>query len=97
MAIATGGIVFGEEGSDLKLEDIQLQDFGKVGEVVITKDDTMLLKGRGNETDITRRVEMIRDQIEVTKNLFLIYCYKHCPPDELYTMEVLVRCLASSG
>jgi chaperonin GroEL len=65
MAIATGGIVFGEEGSDLKLEDIQLQDFGKVGEVVITKDDTMLLKGRGNDSDITRRVEMIRDQIEV--------------------------------
>ncbi len=30
MAIATGGIVFGEEGSDLKLEDIQIQDFGKV-------------------------------------------------------------------
>ena len=30
MAIATGGIVFGEEGSDLKLEDIQAQDFGKV-------------------------------------------------------------------
>ncbi len=30
MAIATGGIVFGEEGSDLKLEDIQIQDFGRV-------------------------------------------------------------------
>ena len=30
MAISTGGIVFGEEGSDLKLEDVQLQDFGKV-------------------------------------------------------------------
>ena len=64
MAIATGGIVFGEEGSDLKLEDIQIQDFGKVGEVVITKDDTMLLKGKGGDADISRRVEMIRDQIE---------------------------------
>ena len=30
MAISTGGIVFGEEGSDLKLEDVQIQDFGKV-------------------------------------------------------------------
>ena len=29
MAISTGGIVFGEEGSDLKLEDVQIQDFGK--------------------------------------------------------------------
>ena len=68
MAIATGGIVFGEEGSDLKLEDIQIQDFGKVGEVVITKDDTMLLKGKGGDADISRRVEMIRDQIEVGRD-----------------------------
>ena len=30
MAIATGGVVFGDEGSDLKLEDIQPHDFGQV-------------------------------------------------------------------
>jgi chaperonin GroEL len=64
MAIATGGLVFGEEGSDLKLEDIQAQDFGKVGEVVITKDDTLMLKGQGAEAMIAKRVEMLKDQIE---------------------------------
>merc|ERR1711988_291640 len=63
---ATGGLVFGEEGSDLKLEDVQLQDFGKVGEVVITKDDTLMLRGKGGEADVSRRVEMIRDQIEMS-------------------------------
>ncbi len=30
MAIATGGLVFGDEAADVKLEDIQLQDFGRV-------------------------------------------------------------------
>ena len=30
MAIATGGVVFGTEGADLKLEDIQAQDLGQV-------------------------------------------------------------------
>merc|ERR1711997_1355982 len=49
MAIATGGLVFGEEGSDIKIEDVQLHDLGQVGEVTITKDDTLLLKGKGNE------------------------------------------------
>lgn len=44
MAIATGGIVFGDEGTNLKLEDVQLSDLGQVGECVITKDDTLLLK-----------------------------------------------------
>merc|ERR1712018_592852 len=33
MAVATGGLVFGEEGSDLKIEDVQLHDLGQVGEV----------------------------------------------------------------
>merc|ERR1719291_1519215 len=68
MAISTGGMVFGTEGDTLKLEDVQIQDFGKVGEVVVTKDDCMMLKGGGGETDISKRVEMIRDQIEDTNS-----------------------------
>ena len=44
MAIATGGIVFGDEAATIKIEDIQLADFGKVGEIVITKDDTLILR-----------------------------------------------------
>merc|ERR1719347_1704901 len=68
MAIATGGVVFGDEGSDLKLEDIQPHDFGQVGEVSITKDDTLLLRGKGEEKDIAARVESIRDAIEGTSS-----------------------------
>jgi chaperonin GroEL len=66
MAIATGGLVFGDEGTDIKLEDIQLQDFGRIGEVTITKDDTLMLKGSGDNSEISKRVEQIRDQIEGT-------------------------------
>ena len=46
------GMVFGTDATDLKLEDIQIHDFGQVGEVTITKDDTLFLKGKGNEKDI---------------------------------------------
>lgn len=35
-----------------------------VGEVQITKDDTLLLRGKGKSSDIDRRVEQIREQIE---------------------------------
>merc|ERR1711983_316898 len=65
---ATGGLVFGTEGDTLKLEDVQIQDFGKVGEVVVTKDDCMMLRGGGAEADISKRVDMIRDQIEDTNS-----------------------------
>merc|ERR1719293_395668 len=68
MAVATGGLVFGTEGDTLKLEDVQIQDFGRVGEVVVTKDDTMLLKGAGDESSVGRRVDQIRDQIEDTNS-----------------------------
>merc|ERR1711971_382044 len=68
MAVATGGLVFGTEGDTLKLEDVQIQDFGKVGEVTVTKDDCMLLRGGGSEADISKRVDMIRDQIEDTNS-----------------------------
>lgn len=55
--IATGSIVFGTECDTLKLEDIQMQDFGKIGEVVITKNDTMMLNGGGDAAQIARRVD----------------------------------------
>ena len=35
-----------------------------MGEVVITKDDTLFLKGKGEQKDIERRCDTIRDQIE---------------------------------
>ncbi len=38
--------VFGDEGLDVKIEDVQAQDLGQVGEIVITKDDTLILKVR---------------------------------------------------
>ncbi|KAH8339734.1 hypothetical protein KR059_009642, partial [Drosophila kikkawai] len=68
MAIATGGIVFGDEANLVRLEDIKLSDFGRVGEVVVTKDDTMLLKGNGQKEDVEKRVEHLRDSIKESTN-----------------------------
>merc|ERR1712165_144994 len=68
MAISTGGMVFGTDETDLKLEDIQIHDFGQVGEVTITKDDTLFLKGKGNQKDIDLRCDQIRDAIEDTSS-----------------------------
>merc|ERR1712109_299211 len=43
-------------------------DFGQVGEVTITKDDTLFLKGKGNQKDIDLRCDQIRDAIEDTSS-----------------------------
>uniref|UniRef100_A0A8C3A8C1 60 kDa heat shock protein, mitochondrial n=1 Tax=Cyclopterus lumpus TaxID=8103 RepID=A0A8C3A8C1_CYCLU len=68
MAVATGGTVFGEEAVGLLLEDIQAHDFGKIGEVQITKDDTLMLKGGGSPADVEKRVAEILEQLENTES-----------------------------
>lgn len=64
IAIATGGTVFGEEASLVKLEDVQLQDFGEAEEVTITKDDTLILRGKGSSEDVNKRLDQIQFEIE---------------------------------
>jgi hypothetical protein len=44
MAIASGGTVFGDEAELNKIEEIKQTDFGRVGEVSVTKDDCLLMK-----------------------------------------------------
>lgn len=58
--------VFGDEAVGLALEDIQAHDFGKVGEVQITKDDTLLLKGGGSPAEVEKRANEIAEQLENT-------------------------------
>ncbi len=45
MAIAVGGTVLGDEAIELKIEDVTLANLGKAGEVIVTKDDTLIMKG----------------------------------------------------
>lgn len=68
MAVSTGATVFGDEAEMFKLEDVKLSDFGRVGEVTITKDDTLLLKGQGEKKSIERRVNQIKDELEDTSS-----------------------------
>merc|ERR1719158_91996 len=64
IAISTGAVVFGDEALNLKLEEIKITDFGNVGEVKITKDDTLFLNGGGAKNSIAERVAEIQSAIE---------------------------------
>ncbi len=66
MAAATGGIVFGDDAIEVKLEDVVLSNLGEAAEVLITKDDTLILKGRGDEKSISERIDQIKDEITNT-------------------------------
>lgn len=65
IAILTGGRVISEE-TGMKLEGATLQDLGSAEKVVIDKDNTTVVNGSGEASDIKARVEQIRAQIENT-------------------------------
>lgn len=64
LAVASGGTVFGEEAPLPKLADIQPHHFGQVGEIKITKDDTLILNGKGEADAVAARIAEISEQIE---------------------------------
>ncbi len=47
IAVSTGATLFGDEANLTKLEEIKLNDFGQVAEVQVTKDDTLMMRGKG--------------------------------------------------
>ncbi|CAH1637703.1 unnamed protein product [Spodoptera littoralis] len=64
MAAATGGAVFEDDTNLIRLEDCQPESLGVVGEVIITKDSTLLLKGKGDPTEVEQRIAEIKDDLE---------------------------------
>jgi chaperonin GroEL len=65
IAILTGGTVISEE-LGFKLEDADLTKLGKAEKISIDKDNTTVVGGAGQKTDITGRVNQIKAQIETT-------------------------------
>src|SRR5690625_2892036 len=63
IAILTGATVISEE-IGLDLETTSLEDLGSAKKVNIDKDNTVIVDGAGNQTDIEARVEQIRAEIE---------------------------------
>ena len=65
IAILTGGNVITEE-LGLTLEKTTLEDLGQAARVVIDKDDTTIVDGKGSSEAVEARVKEIKSQIENT-------------------------------
>ena len=69
IAILTGGEVISEElGLDLK--EAQLTQLGRARQVVIQKENTIIVDGMGDKEEIKGRVAQIKSQIETTTSDF---------------------------
>ena len=65
IAILTGGQVISED-LGMKLESVTMDMLGSAKKVSITKDETTIVEGAGEKSEIEARVSQIRNQIEET-------------------------------
>jgi chaperonin GroEL len=63
MAVLTGGQVISEEVG-LKLDSVELDMLGRARRVVVTKDETTIVDGAGNQADVDGRVNQLKAEIE---------------------------------
>ncbi|EHL2530740.1 chaperonin GroEL, partial [Listeria monocytogenes] len=69
IAILTGGQVITED-LGLELKTATVDQLGTANKVVVTKDDTTIVEGAGDSTQISARVNQIRAQMEETTSEF---------------------------
>ena len=65
MAILTGGQVISEEVG-LKVENTTLDMLGRARKIVVSKDETTIVEGAGDQAEIDGRVKQIKAEIENT-------------------------------
>src|ERR1700758_3448187 len=65
MAILTGGTVISEE-LGIKLESVGLEALGRARRIVVTNDDTTIVDGAGDKSEIEDRIRQIRTEIDNT-------------------------------
>ncbi|MCS7083652.1 MAG: chaperonin GroEL [Aquificaceae bacterium] len=65
IATLTGGTAITEE-LGIKLESVSINDLGRADKVVVDKDNTTIVGGKGSKDAINARIEQIRKQIQET-------------------------------
>jgi chaperonin GroEL len=67
IAAVTGATLITED-LGIKLEDTTLDMLGKADKVIVNKDETIIVAGKGDEEEIEARADQIRSQIENSKS-----------------------------
>jgi chaperonin GroEL len=63
IAVLTGGVVISDEVG-LSLEKATLNDLGEAKKIIVEKENTTIIDGKGKGSEIKARVEQIRRQVE---------------------------------
>jgi chaperonin GroEL len=67
VAVLTGGTLISED-LGLKLENLEVSHLGRAKQLIVTKNDTTIIQGGGNQNEVKARIQQIRNQIEATES-----------------------------
>ncbi len=67
IATVTGATLITEE-LGIKLEDARLDMLGMADKVIVTKDETIIVAGKGEQSAIDERADQIKSQISMSKS-----------------------------
>ena len=65
IAMATGAQFISEE-IGLDLDEVEVDVLGSCDQIIISKDNTIIMGGKGDGEDIQKRVDTIENQIDIT-------------------------------
>jgi chaperonin GroEL len=65
IAALTGGVLISEE-QGMKLENATINDLGQAESITVDKDNTIIVGGKGQSTDIESRINEIKAQLKAT-------------------------------
>ncbi len=69
IAVVTGGELISEEAG-LKLENVEIKQLGSCRKIVVTKENTTIIEGKGDEEQIAARVSQIKKEIKTIESDF---------------------------
>ena len=69
IAVLTGGTVISED-TGRKFESVEVTDLGRAGRVTSTKDNTLIVDGKGTKVKIDARIAQIRKELDHTDSEF---------------------------
>ena len=70
IAVVTGGDVIDPE-LGVTLEQAQLQHLGSADKIVVTKDTTTIIKGKGTEESVSRRIKQLTAELEAATSSYV--------------------------
>ena len=69
IAIVTGGEVI-SENKGMKLENTELGSLGNARKIISTKENTIIIGGKGSKTDVEKRVNQLKNEIDICTSDF---------------------------